>query len=357
MSVENVNDSNESPRQSAGSGRSGPSPALIGVVIAIVLIVVFFFQNGEHQQIDFLFFEKNTTIRWSLLIAVLLGVALDRVFTMELVRTTADEVQILGYQKEPYLRLSRDGVFENINSPAHYANLDRFQRIPIPASASATATPKWVKLSDGNSVRWHDHRTHWMDSTPRQDVRDNPNVERVIFDANRVELLVNGKPAAAIVRVTWLPPPSRMVWLVITTISACALLAALVLVPSMRRFVPLFALIAAIACLVGSGSSTFRIVVSALAIVLAIVGWVVRNRWVSAASSLIVVVLAVTHFEVFEHQLLAGWAPALLQRIAIGIALAFGAAVVGCELVVGLGSTTTTTTESLEPLEPVAVES
>jgi len=276
---------------------------------------------------------------------------------MELVRTTADEVQILGYQKEPYLRLSKDGVFENINSPAHYANLDRFQRIPIPASASATAAPKWVKLSDGNSVRWHDHRTHWMDSTPRQDVRDNPNVERVIFDANRVELLVNGKPAAAIVRVTWLPPPSRMVWLVITTISACALLAALVLVPSMRRFVPLFALIAAIACLVGSGSSTFRIAVSALAIVLAIVGWVVRNRWVSAASSLIVVVLAVTHFEVFEHQLLAGWAPALLQRIAIGIALAFGAAVVGCELVVGLGSTTTTTTESLEPLEPVAVES
>jgi hypothetical protein len=55
---------------------------LIGLLIAIALIVVFFFQNGEHQQIDFLFFEKNTTIRWSLLIAVLLGVALDRVFTM-----------------------------------------------------------------------------------------------------------------------------------------------------------------------------------------------------------------------------------------------------------------------------------
>ncbi|HEY4609391.1 MAG TPA: hypothetical protein VIH06_09310 [Ilumatobacteraceae bacterium] len=82
MSVERVSDPNESPRQSAGSGRSGPSPALIGVVVAIVLIVVFFLQNGEHEQIDFLFFEKNTTIRWSLLVAVLLGVALDRVFTM-----------------------------------------------------------------------------------------------------------------------------------------------------------------------------------------------------------------------------------------------------------------------------------
>jgi uncharacterized integral membrane protein len=82
MSVENVSDSNESPRQSAGSGRSGPSPTLIGLVIAVVVIVVFFLQNGERQQIDFLFFEKNTTIRWSLLIAVLLGVALDRVFIM-----------------------------------------------------------------------------------------------------------------------------------------------------------------------------------------------------------------------------------------------------------------------------------
>ena len=52
------------------------------MVIAIALIVVFFLQNGERQRIDFLFFEKNTTIRWSLLIAMLLGVALDRVFTM-----------------------------------------------------------------------------------------------------------------------------------------------------------------------------------------------------------------------------------------------------------------------------------
>jgi len=274
---------------------------------------------------------------------------------MELVRTSAGEVQILGYEKEPYLRLDKDGVFENVNSPAHYANLDRFQRVPIPASAKATAPPNWVKLSDGNSVRWHDHRTHWMDSTPRQDVRDNPSVERVIFPANRVELLVDGQPGAAIVRVTWLPPPSRMVWLVITTIGACALLAALVLVPSMRRFVPLFALIAAIACLIGSGSSSFRIVASVAAIVLAIAGWVAKNRWVSAASSLIVVVLAVTHFEVFEHQLLAGWAPAVLQRLAIGVALVFAAAVVGCELVVGLGSSPPTA--SVEPLEPVGAGS
>jgi hypothetical protein len=259
---------------------------------------------------------------------------------MELVRTTAKEVQILGYDGEPYLRLDADGVFENLNSPAHYINLDRFARTTIPATATAQAQPNWVKLSDGSSVRWHDHRTHWMDPTPRQDVRDNPNVERVIFPANRVELLVDGKPAAAIVKVTWLPPPSRITWLVVTSIAACALLAALVMVSSLRRFAPLFALLAAVACVVGSGTSAFRIGASALAIVVVLAGLILKNRWLPAAAAALVIVLAVTHFEVFEHQLLAGWAPAVLQRVAITLALAFSAALVGSELVTGLGATT-----------------
>src|SRR5207342_1379248 len=178
---------------------------------------------------------------------------------MELVRTTAKEVQILGYDGEPYIRLDADGVFENVNSPAHYINLDRFARKPIPPTATAKATPNWVKISDGNSVRWHDHRTHWMDPTPRADVRANPGVERVIFPANRVDLLVDGKSVGAIVKVTWLPPPSRMVWLVISSFAACALLAALVLVPSLGRLAPALAMVAAVANLVGSGTSTFRV--------------------------------------------------------------------------------------------------
>jgi hypothetical protein len=274
---------------------------------------------------------------------------------MELVRTTANEVQIVGYEGEPYIRLDADGVFENYNSPAHYNNLDRFARTPTPATATPTADPNWVKLSDGNSVRWHDHRTHWMDPTPRQDVRDNPDVERVIFPDNRVDLVVDGKPVVAIVKVTWLPPPSRMVWLLITSLTACALLAALVLIPSLRRFIPALALAASIACLVGSGTSTFRVVASSLAIVVVIAGIVLKNRWFPVAAAVVVAILAVTHFEVFEHQLLAGWAPELLQRIAITVALALAAAVVGSELVTGLGATPAPAPES-EMLEPATVE-
>jgi uncharacterized integral membrane protein len=81
MNMENPNTPNEGQREVA-SGRSGPSITLIGLAIVIVLFVVFFLQNSESQTIDFLVFEKHTTIRWSLLVAVVLGILLDRIFTL-----------------------------------------------------------------------------------------------------------------------------------------------------------------------------------------------------------------------------------------------------------------------------------
>jgi hypothetical protein len=257
---------------------------------------------------------------------------------MELTRTTAKEVQILGYEGEPYLRLDAQGVFENVNSPAHYVNQDRYSRTLPPASANAQATPKWTKLTNGTSVRWHDHRTHWMSPTPRKDVVDNPDVERVI-SADRVALLVDGVKVGVIVQVTWLPPPSRIVWLVVTSLLGCAVLASLVLVPGTRRMVPNIALLAAAAVVTGSGPSLFRIIAGALAVATAAAALTLKNRWLAAASALIVAALAMTRFEVFEHQLLAGWAPAAVQRVAILVAMSLAAAVVGSELVTGLGAT------------------
>ena len=69
-------------QRDASSGRSGPSVTLIGLAVVIVLFVVFFLQNSEHLTIDFLVFEKRTTIRWSLLVAVVLGILFDRIITM-----------------------------------------------------------------------------------------------------------------------------------------------------------------------------------------------------------------------------------------------------------------------------------
>lgn len=67
--------------RTAESGSSGPSVALIAFGIVAILAVVFFLQNGEHTSIDFLVFEKDTTKRWSILMSVVFGVVLDRLFS------------------------------------------------------------------------------------------------------------------------------------------------------------------------------------------------------------------------------------------------------------------------------------
>jgi len=77
MSVEY--DNNQS---SAASGRSGPNIALISAAVLIALAVIFFFQNSESTKLDFLFFTKTTTVRWSIIVAIILGIVIDRMFSI-----------------------------------------------------------------------------------------------------------------------------------------------------------------------------------------------------------------------------------------------------------------------------------
>ena len=81
MSVEN-NKFSSDERRPAASGREGPNVTLIALGVVILLFVVFFLQNSKELNVNFLFFERTTTVRWSLLVAVLLGIAIDRVGTM-----------------------------------------------------------------------------------------------------------------------------------------------------------------------------------------------------------------------------------------------------------------------------------
>jgi uncharacterized integral membrane protein len=71
---------NETGPASAASGGNGPSAALIAFGIVAVLAIIFFLQNGERIPIDFWVFEKTTTIRWSILMATVFGIVLDRLF-------------------------------------------------------------------------------------------------------------------------------------------------------------------------------------------------------------------------------------------------------------------------------------
>ena len=83
MSFDNIDkNTNEKSPTGAASGTKGPSPAIIGLIVAVALAVIFFFQNGERTSIDFLFFESRTKIRFALIVAVVLGIAADRLFTI-----------------------------------------------------------------------------------------------------------------------------------------------------------------------------------------------------------------------------------------------------------------------------------
>jgi hypothetical protein len=133
-------------------------------------------------------------------------------------------VVVMGYEGEPFLRVDRRGVWQNMRSPATYLNRDRYARTPIPPDADATAPPLWHRMSNGHIARWHDHRTHWMATRPPPAVSAHPQLPRSIIDPWTIPLRVDGSPATVVGRLTWEPAPARWPWL--WGMTACALLAA-----------------------------------------------------------------------------------------------------------------------------------
>ncbi|MDQ1426042.1 MAG: hypothetical protein QOD72_3540, partial [Acidimicrobiaceae bacterium] len=73
-------------------------------------------------------------------------------------------VVVLGYEDEPYLRVTTDGaVEENLRSPATWLNRKRYGSTdPLPADVDAKAPPNWRRISGHGAALWHDHRVHWM---------------------------------------------------------------------------------------------------------------------------------------------------------------------------------------------------
>jgi hypothetical protein len=76
------------------------------------------------------------------------------------------EVEIAGYDDEPYLRFRTDGTVErNRRSEATYLNDDREGAVELPAHADNRAEPDWERVADAGTYAWHDHRIHWMGGT------------------------------------------------------------------------------------------------------------------------------------------------------------------------------------------------
>jgi hypothetical protein len=143
---------------------------------------------------------------------------------LELVNGTATEVEVPGYDDEPYLRIGPDGVWRNALSPATYINLDRYGRVTLPEEADSRAEPRWEQVSTEPHYVWHDHRTHWMSEgvLPPAVAADTGSTHTVFEWTVPVR---HGSTAAEVTGVlTWSPPPSP--WLVWPVYALLALLAA-----------------------------------------------------------------------------------------------------------------------------------
>ena len=118
---------------------------------------------------------------------------------------TQQVIVVEGYEGEPYLRFSPQGVFANTRSPATYLNRFRFPRNPAPASADPAAPPRWRRVSTGRTYQWHDHRTQWMRGEPPPVVAAAPRRPHHVFDW-RVPGTADGKRFAITGFLGYSPP-------------------------------------------------------------------------------------------------------------------------------------------------------
>ena len=129
--------------------------------------------------------------------------------TVELHRTGADRVTVYGYRGEPYLRLTRTGVWENRSSPAVALNRTRIP--PNRAPVARIRAPRWVRISRGSGASWHDHRTHWMGGALPAVVRRARDHHHAIGHWT-IPLQIDGRAAAIAGTVEWQPPPNPWLW-------------------------------------------------------------------------------------------------------------------------------------------------
>ncbi|MEW6477505.1 MAG: hypothetical protein AB1679_35085 [Actinomycetota bacterium] len=146
---------------------------------------------------------------------------------MELTNRTGQEVIVLGYKNEPYLRVGPDGVFQNRLSPATYINKSREGEEPPEAATKAqVGETDWEKISSDPVARWHDHRIHWMAPNDPPAARAEPGKRHVITAEWVVPLKFGAQTIAVKGDLVWEPGPSALPWYLLIAV----LIAAVVLV-------------------------------------------------------------------------------------------------------------------------------
>ncbi|SCG38620.1 hypothetical protein [Micromonospora inositola] len=144
---------------------------------------------------------------------------------LELINRTGRDVEVLGYSGEPYLRVGPGGVYENRRSPATYLNQTIAGDTSLPPAADPAAAPVWSRVGKGQSVRWHDQRTLWLESSPPAQVTADPGRQQRVRDWV-VPLRAGDETIEVRGTLDWVPPPDAYPWWVAATLGFLAVAAA-----------------------------------------------------------------------------------------------------------------------------------
>lgn len=129
---------------------------------------------------------------------------------LQVTNRSGRNVEVLGYQNEPYLEIRPDGVYENIHSPATYLNIT-IAHVDPPATADPTVPPEWRKVTDEPRYRWHDQRAIWTSPQPPEVVTANPGVPHHLRDWT-VPMRVDATPLTLSGSLEYEPPPPSWLW-------------------------------------------------------------------------------------------------------------------------------------------------
>ncbi len=119
------------------------------------------------------------------------GVKIEIVGGDTFVRLTAVGVraEVRGYDDEPYLRISAEGLVEvNESSVTAVLNGDRYGNVDT-SQMKPNAVPKWRTIATNGIAMWHDHRSHWMSPKLPAAIDENGKV----LDWN-IPMIIAGRP-------------------------------------------------------------------------------------------------------------------------------------------------------------------
>ncbi|HEX5740460.1 MAG TPA: hypothetical protein VFY17_02770 [Pilimelia sp.] len=120
---------------------------------------------------------------------------------LQLTNRSGRTVEVRGDAGEPFLRVGPGGVFENAASPTTHRNRT-LAGAPVPADADAAAPPRWRRVADGRTARWHDSRARWPEGVPAGGPAR----------PWSLPLTVDGAPVALTGTVQALTPPAGPAW-------------------------------------------------------------------------------------------------------------------------------------------------